>query len=470
MKKAISFLLPVGMGIFMLVLATIALSSATSISSCTRRGRVDSLKNGNPDPGTAIAVPDPEPILSLRMKAGICVNTFINDPDNSWGKKTNCIAAIKYLAPWMIRTWIRKGNTWQRTFIGDIKDSIHGQQFCGVMDRPIVDGVANPPESVISWIQTYPTGTWTMLEGVNEWNIFRPESDATTWATTVREYHKAIYPLAKAAFPSTPVLAPSLGGRKNHADLGDLTAYCDFGTAHTYWGGVAPGAPGDRIDAEQQNLETVSGTREIQVTECGGHDAMNSTDRGNPAPPEVAAIQLLPYLAEYDLPTRRFGWMTLYSLVDDLPNPANDKGERHFGLFTLTTDPITGFVPKAHGEAFHNLTTILDKGRGANVNWGTCSITATGPDDAMCRYYTRPDGRRVLVIWRRNVKIYDPQTRKMVSPAPPAREVTIRFEVPRSVQLYRPHKSAEPFLSSASTTSVTVPLVAEAIVIVMEPL
>lgn len=456
----------------MLVMATITLSSTTLITGCTKGGGADTVHTPpDPDLGPAVAVPAPEPIENLRMKAGICVNTFINDPDNSWGKKTNCIAAIKYLAPWMIRTWIRKGNTWQRNFIGDIKDSIPGQQLCGVMDRPIVDGVPNTPESVISWIQTYPAGTWTMLEGVNEWNIFRPESDATTWAGTVREYHKAIYPLAKAAFPSTPVLAPSLGGRKGHAALGDLTGYCDFGTAHTYWGGVAPGSPADRIDAEQKNLEAVSGTKEIQITECGGHDAMNSDDRGNPTPPDVAAIQLLPYLAEHDVPGRRFGWMTLYSLVDDLPNPAGDRGERHFGLFTLTTNPISGFVPKAHGVAFHNLTTILDQERGASVNWGACDVKVNGADDAICQYYTRPDGRRVLVIWRRNVKIYDPPTRTMVSPAPAAKQVTVTFSAPRAVKVYRPHLSAEPdaALSATSTKSIKTSLVAEAIIVVMEP-
>ena len=85
--------------------------------------------------------------------------------------------------------------------------------------------------------------------------------------------------------------------------------------------------------------------------------------------------------------------------------------------------------------------------------------------------YDRPDGRKIICLWRRGVVIYNNDTRLMVSPAPAAQNVTVTFSAARKVDTFKPHSSSDPItsLSSASTTSVTVPLVAEGAMLVVGP-
>ena len=500
MKKVITSLLPAGIRSFMPLVASVAFSSTIFITGCNKTmvGGEDNRQGiSRSDVMAATSSPSlmvtqtitdaPRSITHLRKKLGICVNTFDLGND-TWGKQDACIKALKYLKPWMIRTWIRKGNNEQKNYINLIASNIPGQQFCGVLDRPKYINnnnilVVNDPHDVVQWVdEQYPNKVWTMFEGPNEYNLKHPDIDNNNWPTVLLTYQAGLWDNLhhSANYDKTPLLAPSLGKRQGYGDLGSLVTppdiFCDFGNAHSYWSAVPPGStsPSDRIDTDLGNLAIVSGDKTVHVTECGWHNAEEADDEGQGNNPAASAQQLLPYLAEYDLrndkETEKYGWMSLFSLVDD-PEIDGPIAEHHFGLFSSTLDPVKGFVPKEHGIAFHNITAILDKDRGtAAHDWGSCKIDIVGPADVKYRYYYMGETkRRMLVVWRRNVKIYNSETDQMLND-PDRQDITIKFSMNRAVKVFYPHQYEVALLKDiySSTKEVTINLGGEAAMILME--
>lgn len=452
----------------------------------------------NPSLMVGVNVPPLRDVENLRKKFGMCVNTFVHDAAYSWSQEDKCIEAIKYLRPWMIRTWIRKDDDQQVLFINKIinqtdrdngdflSPSITKMQFCGVLDRPYREnGTEILPSEIVTWVSNnYKTGQFDFFEGPNEWNLQYTGDHIPThdWRVKLLEYQRGLWrnlALAPSYIRSVPLLTPSIGGRLSASfeGLSNLNDFCNEGNGHTYWGNKEPGSPGDLIDDAQAKIDKISLGKTINITECGWHDGYLSTNKGVANPPWASAIHLLPFIAEHDLPGRHFGWMANFALVDDKDPVAGDNdAERHFGLFFRTLNAAGNFTPKAHGIAFHNITTLLDERINPAVTWGNCSITITAEDaNTMCRYYNMPDGRRLLVIWRRNIQVYDGTNHNPADQLHPGvKNVTINFNgtgALRDVKVYRPHlpNALSNFSPYDNVRSLTVSLEGEAVMIFMKP-
>ena len=424
-------------------------------------------------------VPASVSVERLAMKRGVCVTTWADG--GSYANVSNVIAGLQELRPWIMRCNVTQGDTGQRTYINAIRAACPWLKISGIVGKPWQGGAQADAQAMVDWLATYPAGTFSYFEGCNEWNMFfdqgpapRPDGQGgrPTWYANIRAYHQAIYPKLKARFPGIPVIQPSLGKREGYSLMGNLAGTCDLGNAHAYTGGNAPGTSGDRITGEIANVRTICGPdpKLICVTEWGWHNKMDHVTGGHkPTPPDVAAIQCLPYFCEYDR-TDDIAWMSNYELVDDRAEaPGDEDGgrhERHFGLFELNFTAI-----KAQGAAHRNVGRIIERAYSGSVSWGACTIAVTGASDAAVMVYHRPDGRKIICLWRRGVVIYNNNTRLMVSPAPAAQNVTVTFSAARKVDTFKPHDSSDPIasLSSTSTTTVTVPLVAEGAMLVVGP-
>jgi len=125
------------------------------------------------------------------------------------------------------------------------------------------------------------------FEGPNEVNLNK-------WSVeNARNYQRDLWQTVKASpFAKTPVVALSVTDFKWAKELGDISAWCDFGNVHPYPGGWEPenGANWMRADLKS-GIETARancGAKPIMITETGYHNAVEGK-HGHIAVSEAAA-------------------------------------------------------------------------------------------------------------------------------------------------------------------------------------
>ena len=117
-------------------------------------------------------------------------------------------------------------------------------------------------------LQYLDPSTIAAMEGINEHDY----SGNTAWAEEVRAFQAALHRRVKAdaRLAHVPVLGPSMARPTHGDDIGDLSAYLDFGVMHSYPGGQEPL---NNFAYHATNLQSMNGMRPLWATETGYHTA-----------------------------------------------------------------------------------------------------------------------------------------------------------------------------------------------------
>lgn len=186
------------------------------------------------------------------------------------------------------------------------------------------------------------------IEGQNEiLNIYVRWDEAKRDAA--RAYHQDLFAAVKASakWHNTPVIGPSCVGNKAYEALGDLSAFMDFGNAHSYPLGPAPGVPESGFFNELIGANFVAPGKQLWVTETGY--TTGTRDDGNQRASPKAAGKYAPrlYLENFNRGIVRSFW---YELADQ---GKDGSQESTFGLIDRS------YAYKPQGTAIRNLTTLL---------------------------------------------------------------------------------------------------------------
>jgi hypothetical protein len=294
------------------------------------------------------------------------------------------------------------------------------------------------------------------LEGPNEYNGNARDLDPN-WAATLRDYQTRLYEQVKAdgSLSKLPVLAPSLVGAEAHDTLGDLSRFLDYGNMHTYPGGAAP----DRDWYLQYLLDLaakVSGSKPVQATETGYHNAVNvGATFGHPPTSEEAAGIYMPRLyLEYF--RRGFARTFAYELVDQWPNPGRDNNEANFGLLRNDFSEKPAFI------ALKRLIALL-RDPGPRFTPETLDYAVDGAPPSLRQVLLQKrDGSFYLALWNQ-VSVWDQVN---VAPLNPG-GVDVRLVLGRAaqVEVYRPGASATPYESWRETSSLRLRVGADVVLV-----
>lgn len=370
-------------------------------------------------------------LSQLRSMFG--VNVVTSTANGPYGQRETVLRALKDVGAAWIRSRIHTGNKGQVTFLNQL--AANGIKTNGLIDVP---GKRDTPEALVALVASSMPGAMMSLEGPNEWNL----QGGSNWASELVSHQTRLWNAAKAnpATRNLPVVGPALGMRKGYAEFGNRSAIMDWGNIHLYTGGYVPGYRTDDVLREQR---TVSGSKPIIVTETGWHNASDWRGPHYYTPEDIAGLYAPRLWLEYFI--RDVPKMAIYELCD---NPAGrNLREHHFGLLRGDMSRKPAF------QAFANMNTILQRtarysGRaGASLSFAFRS----GPSDLRSALLSGNNGVFLLFLWRANASIYDPVSRRRLTPSPST--ATLAWGANRRVTRYTPGRSASSTHSEVTATS-----------------
>ena len=165
------------------------------------------------------------------------------------------------------------------------------------------------------------------IEGANEWDNVAGQSDPL-WAEKLRTHQKELHREVKARWPGMPVVGPSLS-YKTGQQVGDLSAYLDYGNVH-YYGSTTNGIRFSDLDSRIANARVLSGMKPLWATEANGimGDGYTDTERDQ----AIVMRSLYRLLGERGV-LRVFSYELLNGSRPS--RPASDR-ENNFGSFAVT--------------------------------------------------------------------------------------------------------------------------------------
>ena len=210
-----------------------------------------------------------------------------------------------------------------------------------------------------------------------------------------RNYQRDLRQTVKAgAFAKTPVIALSVTGFKWAKELGDLSAWCDFGNVHPYPGGWEPenGAKWMRADLASgiETARTNGGAKPILITESGYHNAMEKKEKGGHIPISEQAAGV--YLPRLFLHTYRSGIVRTFWYEFLNSRKSADDPEGNFGLYKND-----GVTIKPAGRALKHMIALLAD-PGSAVTPGSLDFTLSDPK-AQSVLLQKRNGEFWLALW-----------------------------------------------------------------------
>lgn len=280
------------------------------------------------------------------------------------------------------------------------------------------------------------------IEGQNEiLNIYVKWDDKKR--DDARKHQKALFRALNAdpKWKDTPILGPTCVGLKAYTDLGDLSAYMDFGNVHPYPLGHPPTGEKSGFHEELKAGVLVSGRKKLFATETGY--TTGTSDTGNQRVSPAAAAKYAPrlYLENFNRGILCSFW---YEFCDQ---GTNGSQEATFGIITKSHEY------KPQGSAIRNLITLLKEAtfNPAKKIWetkpftpGKLNYTLTGgTKDIHSTLLQKSDGRFYLCLWQ-EISSYDIRNnveKNIVNPDVP---VTLELATPMaSAMAYRPTSGTE---------------------------
>ncbi len=227
------------------------------------------------------------------------------------------------------------------------------------------------------------------LENPNEVNWKHSEEEVPTdWAARTRAYAEHLWNSSRDL--AVPVIGPSLGGRHDEEQVGDISPWVDWGNIHPYRG---PGIPETAVRQEAPYAREMSGRKPVSITEFGWALADWSPNERVQASYTLRAFldhyaKGVPRSYVHQLADLRSPQEYLAGNPDD---PVGAERDGSFGLYRYD------WTPRQLAHALHNLNgTIGDGGSAASLE---LKIEA-GPSDLRRVLLSRGDGDFVLALWR----------------------------------------------------------------------
>jgi hypothetical protein len=281
-----------------------------------------------------------------------------------------------------------------------------------------------------------PAANITTFEGLNEHdNAYVGHAcswNRTSWSDEVRSHQQALFNAVKANPSFTAagikVAGPSIvQGTKSAQVVGNISAYMDVGSMHSYPGNSAPTNAGQ----QRSILTPMNGNKATLATETGYHN-MPQTSSKFRGVSEAASGKYIPrLLLNYFMAgvPRTF----LYEFID---NSVMDDIEAHFGLMRRDGSEKPAFT------AIKNMIGVL-KDPGASFTTGSLNYSISGNMRSVKKLLLQKrDGRFFLILWQ-EVASYNGSNNTDISV--PDRSLTVNLAgAAQSVKVYRPRDSETP--------------------------
>jgi hypothetical protein len=250
-------------------------------------------------------------------------------------------------------------------------------------------------------------------EGLNEWDISHPASDAN-WPQTDASVQQWLYSTVKATRPVT-VIAPSLTSESAYAALGSVAATSDVGNTHVYFAARNPGTAGwgggdsfgvyGALSYDIAIARQTTGTKPMYATETGYGDTSDTVY----VPPATKARYTLRTLLEAW--NARVARTYLYELVDE--------GGGYFGSYGLTD--ANGNVKPAYVAVKNLLAHLSDPG--TPIVLGSLAYTLAAPAQVHHALFQKRGGVFVLALWL-EASEWDPNANVPIAVTPQATALT----------------------------------------------
>ena len=361
------------------------------------------------------------------------VNAVTSTLSGPYGQQSVMLKAMKDLGVSWIRSRIHTGNKMQVAWINQL--AANGIKTNGLIDLP---GKRDTPEMLVSLVASSMPGAMLSMEGPNEWNL----QGGSNWVSELVAYQTRLWNAVKAnpVTRNLQVVAPALGMRTGYTEFGNRSSIMDWGNIHLYTGGYVPGYRTDDVLAQER---IVCGSKPVIVTETGWHNAEAWHGPHYYTPEDVAGLYAPRLLLEYFI--RNVPRLAIYELVD---NPAGGNlREQHFGLLRGDLSRKPAF------NSLANMYAILTRGaRTTGRASAPLSFSFRGaPTDLRSALVDCGGGRLMLFLWRSQASIYDPQTRRRLTPAPAT--ATIAWGTTQRIKRYAPASSSNALSSDLTSVS-----------------
>ncbi|MEM8529942.1 MAG: hypothetical protein AAGF95_03815 [Chloroflexota bacterium] len=307
-------------------------------------------------------------------------------------------------------------------------------------------------EDVYAWTD----GAVESFEGINEPDL----QDVDNWVPIVRKAQKQLYTTVKDSpdmqhikvFGPSPVWATK--------ELGDLSAYLDYGNVHPYPGGKMPTGKeyGQSTETIIADAQVNSGDKPVMLTETGYHNALETEDDHLPTSEQATAKYLLRMFFEHF--NRNIPRTYIYEFINTFADSTTNR-EASFGL--LRND---GSEKPAY-KAIKNMITILEDTDGS-FDPDTLDLSISGGDDSI--HHTllqKADGTFYLALWQEKPS-WDRHERKEISV--PSQDVTLTFTTAiEQARLYTPLTSAEAVEEHTQPDKLTLSVPDHPVIIALQP-
>ncbi|PSN20047.1 hypothetical protein C7271_04110 [filamentous cyanobacterium CCP5] len=278
-------------------------------------------------------------------------------------------------------------------------------------------------------IYDWTNGAIASFEGVNEPDI----QGVQGWLQSTQSGQQELYSTINndPELSAIPVIGPSVVWAENQDQLGNLSAWTDYGNLHNYYGGRHPETTGwgsggyGSIDWHLTQAATVSGSDPVIVTETGWHNAIGSGP-GHAGIPEDVEAKYIPrlFLSHFNAGIDR---TYLYELIN-YRNQPNDR-ESNFGLLNNDGSPQAGF------NALKNLIDLFED-PGDSFTPESLSFSLTGETrDVQHTLLQKSDGRFYLALWL-GKSSWDPSGQSRID----VPEQSVALTLPRSFGMATIHQ------------------------------
>lgn len=294
------------------------------------------------------------------------------------------------------------------------------------------------------------TSVVELVEGMNEVDLVA----GSGWVNAWRTFEQALWNEIKgnSTWRSVPVVANSLAYDSNAPQIGDQSAYLDFGNMHPYPG---PAMPSNGLSRNINNFRQIAGTKPLIASETGYHNAINATNYYSGVSERASGKYLSRLFFEY---FNAGVYRTyLYNLIDD--GTSTTDASHNWGLLRYNG------TPKPQFTAIKNIIALL-KDPGPAFTPGQLNYTLSGSlTNVHHTLVHKRDGRFYLVLWQ-EVSSFNASTKVDINVAPVA--VTLQLgNSAKSVNVYRPLSSTTPIAQYTATQTVSLSVPDEALIVEM---
>jgi hypothetical protein len=333
-----------------------------------------------------------------------------------------------------------------------------------------LNSMANPPSFVSAWITAVNIDSF---EGLNEFNGSRANCSGNQWSKLESQFQTDWYTAAKAAFPTVPVIGPSLFVHSSiqiaadAASIGNLTAYMDFANQHSYPGGRRPSF---YINSIYTNTTSMNGMKTCIATESGYHnDTLNpQSDKDQFGVTQISSGK---YYSRLFFEYFNYGCLRTYAyeLLDDTAvtkttppkGDAMGTSQANYGLWDKNG------AAKPSGTVVSNEIALLSD-PGEPFTPGMLNYTLTNaPGELHHTLLQKRNGTFYLILWQ-EVDSFDVDAYTDVTV--PEEATNVQFaDTKFQVNLYKPLASKSAFSSNSNVSSIDVSVRDEALILEIIP-